>query len=283
MAGDPPIATGVTRRRRRLTDQETEQRMLQAAVDQVNSAGLTVSLEHISFEDVIRDAGVSRSAVYRRWPYKDLFFSDLLKELARGTSPAIVEEDPEARRAVDRTILDRVDWLRTPSLRVALAAEILRHGAPVELRTFLHSPEWRTYLALHATFLSLPEGELRGEVQAALTESERNVTAGLAAAYERVASLLGLRMRPELASGFETLATLANAMVRGLVVMAPTTPALSEETIQADLFGAPAPAEWTLPALALGALAASFLEADPDVVFDDDRIAEVRRALARGE
>jgi len=27
---------------------------------------------------VIRDADVSRSAVYRRWPFKDLFFSDLV-------------------------------------------------------------------------------------------------------------------------------------------------------------------------------------------------------------
>ncbi|GAA1995495.1 hypothetical protein GCM10009799_22370 [Nocardiopsis rhodophaea] len=281
MSGDSRAATGLTRRRRRLSDQETERRMLQAAMDQVSSAGLTVSLEHISFEDVIRDAGVSRSAVYRRWPYKDLFFSDLLKELARGTSPGIVEENPEARRAVDQTILDRLDWLKTPSLRIALAAEILRQGAPAELQTFLRSPEWRTYLALHATFLSLPEGELRAEVQASLAESERNVTAGLASAYERVASLLGLRLRPTLGTGFEALATLANAMVRGVVVMAPATPALSEETIRADLFGAPDPADWTLPGLALGALAAAFLEADPDVEVDDDRVAEIRRALTR--
>jgi hypothetical protein len=56
--------------------------MLKAAVAMVNRTGLTVSLDHISFEDVIRDADVSCSAVYRRWPYKDLFFSDLVKELA---------------------------------------------------------------------------------------------------------------------------------------------------------------------------------------------------------
>ena len=85
--------TGLARRGRRLSDQETEQRMLQAAVAMVHRTGLTVSLEHISFEDVIRDADVSRSAVYRRWPYKDLFFSDLVKELAkdatRRRSPAM--------------------------------------------------------------------------------------------------------------------------------------------------------------------------------------------------
>ena len=66
--------------------------MLESAAAMVNQAGLTVSLDHLSFEDLIRDARVSRSAVYRRWPYKDLFFSDLLKELRglprRPRSPA---------------------------------------------------------------------------------------------------------------------------------------------------------------------------------------------------
>ena len=54
----------------------------------MSQTGLTVSLDHISFEDVIRDADVSRSAVYRRWPYKDLFFSDLVKELATKATPS---------------------------------------------------------------------------------------------------------------------------------------------------------------------------------------------------
>ena len=98
MTQDASAPTGLTRRRRRLSDEETEQRMLQAALAMVNQAGLTVSLDHISFEDVIRDAGVSRSAVYRRWPYKDLFFSDLLRELARGSSPAIVTGNPDGDR-----------------------------------------------------------------------------------------------------------------------------------------------------------------------------------------
>ena len=79
--------TGFARRSRRLSDQETEKRMLHAAMAMVNRTGLTVSLDHLSFEDIIRDADVARSAVYRRWPYKDLFFSDLVKELAKSATP----------------------------------------------------------------------------------------------------------------------------------------------------------------------------------------------------
>ncbi len=58
--------------------------MLAAAVDQVNAAGLTVSLDHLSFEAVIDAADVSRTAAYRRWPNKELFLTDLVRELARA-------------------------------------------------------------------------------------------------------------------------------------------------------------------------------------------------------
>jgi AcrR family transcriptional regulator len=38
--------------------------MLDAALAMVLRNGLTVGLDHISFEDIIREAGVSRAAVY---------------------------------------------------------------------------------------------------------------------------------------------------------------------------------------------------------------------------
>ena len=92
--------TGFARRSRRLSDHETEQRVLHAAMALVNRTGLTVSLDHLSFEDIIRDADVARSAVYRRWPYKDLFFSDLVKELAKNATPTIVDDEVALMRQV---------------------------------------------------------------------------------------------------------------------------------------------------------------------------------------
>jgi len=56
MTSETQAPTGLARRGRRLSDRETEQRMLRAAVAMVQRTGLTVSLDHISFEDVIRDA-----------------------------------------------------------------------------------------------------------------------------------------------------------------------------------------------------------------------------------
>ena len=112
--------SGLGRRARRLSDQETERRMLAAAAAMVQRTGLTVSLDHISFEDVIRDADVARSAVYRRWPYKDLFFSDLVKELAReAIPPALLDDEYELIR---RVVAGHLDWLETPELRASLVS-----------------------------------------------------------------------------------------------------------------------------------------------------------------
>jgi AcrR family transcriptional regulator len=273
----PAPPTGLARRGRRLSDQETEQRMLRAAVAMVSRTGLTVSLDHISFEDIIRDAGVSRSAVYRRWPYKDLFFSDLVRQLAKDATPTIVEDELELMRQIAAS---RPDWLETPELRHRLLLELFRQLSLLDFQVMLGSPGWRTYLALHATFMSLADGDLRDQVQAALNQSEQAHNARIAQAWRQLTALFGYRLRPESGITFEALATLLSATMRGLVVMALSAPDVAEQRIQARPFGADAGGQWSLPALGLAGLASAFLEPDPAVAWDAGRIAAVRQALA---
>ncbi|MGC0421486.1 TetR/AcrR family transcriptional regulator [Embleya sp. AB8] len=281
---DDQAPTGLAhRRRRRLSDEETEQRMLRAALDSVNRTGLTVSLEHISFEDVIRDAGVARSAVYRRWPYKDLFFSDLLRELAGGLAPAGIAAEESATELVRRVALERLDWLKTPELRHDLYVELLRQGALLDFETIHASTEWRTYLALHATFVGLADGDLRADVQAALATADQGFVARISAANERMAELLGYRLRPELGSTFETLTGLVSATLRGLVIMALSNPDVVVRRNRANPFGASGTAEWSQPALGVAGIAFAFLEPDPSVEWNDERVAGVRRALETGQ
>ena len=274
---DPAPPTGLARRGRRLSDQETEQRMLRAAVAMVSRTGLTVSLDHISFEDIIRDAGVSRSAVYRRWPYKDLFFSDLVRQLAKDATPAIVEDELELMRQIAAS---RPDWLETPELRHRLLLELFRQLSLLDFQAMIGSPGWRTYLALHATFMSLADGDLRDQVQAALNQSEQAHNARIAQAWRQLTALFGYRLRPESGITFEALATLLSATMRGLVVMALSAPDVAGQRIEARPFGADARGRWSLPALGLAGLASAFLEPDPAVEWDAGRIAAVRQALA---
>jgi AcrR family transcriptional regulator len=273
----PQAPTGLARRGRRLSDRETEQRMLRTAVAMVNRAGLTVSLDHISLEEVIRDADVSRSAVYRRWPYKDLFFSDLVKELARSATPTIVDDELELIR---RIAADRLDWLDTPERRHGLVIELIRQLALLDFQTLHGSARWRTYLALHATFLSLADGQLRDQVQAALAESEHDHRVRVAKAWELLAGLFGYRLRPELGATFETLAALLDATMRGLVILALSEPDLAAYRASAGPFGAATQDEWSLAALGGASIASAFLEPDPAIEWDEERLAGVREALS---
>lgn len=161
---------------------------------------------------------------------------------------------------VRRVALEHLDWLETPQRRHELIVEMLRQTGLWNFQFFHDSTAWRSYLALHATFLSLPAGELRDDVQAALTRSERAVTDQIAAAYEHVAGLLGYWLQPELGATFETMAGLLNATMRGMVLMAPTIPDIVTRRSESKLFGTAAPAEWSQPALVIATITLGFLE-----------------------
>jgi len=269
--------TGLARRGRRLSDRETEQRMLQTAMAMVHRTGLTVSLDHISLEEVIREADVSRSAVYRRWPYKDLFFSDLVKELARSATPTIVDEEYALIR---RIVTEHSDWLDTPQRRHGLVIELIRQLALFDFETLHGSAQWRTYLALHATFLSLADGQLRDQVGEALAQSERDHRARVAKAWEFLTELFGYRLRPELGASFETLAALLDAAMRGLVIQALSEPALLAQRAKASPFGAASEDEWSLAALGAASIAMALLEPDSAIEWDGERLARLRQDLS---
>jgi AcrR family transcriptional regulator len=280
MATGSTAPTGLARRARRLSDRETERRMLAAAVAMVNRAGLTVSLDHLSFEDIIREAGVSRSAVYRHWPYKDLFFSDLVIELASDATPPIVADE---LALIGQVLAQHQDWLETPELRHSLIIELCRQLALFDFQAVYGSAAWRTYLALHATFLSLVDGELRDRVQEALADSERRRARQIASSWRQLTSLFGYRLRPELGVGYEDVAKLLTASLRGLVIQALSDPGLAERRVPARPFGAATEEEWSLPALGLASIAAACLEPDPAVEWAEQRLARVRQELAHLE
>jgi len=250
--------------------------MLRAAIDMINRTGLTVSLDHIRFEDVIRDADVARSTAYRHWPYKDLFFSDLVKELARSASPAIIADEISL---IKQVLSEHPDWLETPQLRHSLILELIRQLALLDFQSILASPAWRTYLALHATFSGLSNGELRDQVQAALAHAEAGHVTLVARAWNQIAGLFGYRLRPELATSFEPLATLLTATMRGLVITALSTPAVATHLTVASPSGAAGKDPWSLPAIGMASIAMAFLEPDPTAEWDDQRLAEIHRAL----
>ena len=270
--------TGLGRRGRRLPEEELRRRMLRAAVAMVHHTGLTVSLDHIRFEDVIRDADVSRSAAYRRWPYKDLFYGDLIEELAtEGAPPGIVQAE---YALIQRVVSEFPGELDTPRQRHELLTELFRRLALLDFDALADSPEWQTYIALQAAFNSVADAERRDRVRAALAASEQERRTRIAAAWELLASLFGYRIRPETGATFETLITLVDATLRGLIIMAQPVPGIAAAPVTASPFGATTAREWSLPALGAGSVATAFLEPDPGIKWDDERVARIRQLLS---
>jgi AcrR family transcriptional regulator len=269
------FSTGLSRRPRRLSDQQTASRMLETAVAEVNRDGLTVSLDHISFEDIIREADVSRSSAYRRWPHKDLFLSDLIKELAKKAAPPLAADELTLIRQI---VAEHVGWLEEPELRHRLMLDLIRQLALLDFQTVYASPGWRTYLALHATFLSLADGRLRDDVQRILASSERDRMSRVAQAWQRLAALFGYRLRLG-ADSFASLVTLLSATMRGLVIMALSMPEIAQQRTASSPFDDGHAAQWSLAATGFASLASAFLEPDPAIEWDEERLAIVRAEL----
>jgi hypothetical protein len=106
--------------------------------------------------------------------------------------------------------------------------------------------------------------------------SEREHTARVAAAWERLAALFGYRLRP--GATFAVLATLLSATMRGLIITALSLPELAGPQAHGNPFGADG--DWSLDAIGLTSIALAFLEPDPAAEWDPQRVAAVRQALS---
>ncbi|BCY09779.1 hypothetical protein L3i22_048670 [Actinoplanes sp. L3-i22] len=270
------MASGLTRRNRRLTDVETRDRMLRAAIEMINRDGLTVSLEHLSFEAIIRAAEVSRSSAYRHWQYKDQFFGDVVKELARTAGAPVVRDEIGLLKEI---LAEKKEWLSTPRGRHDLIVELIRRLAHFDLRAVLASPAWRTYHALCATVTGLADGDLRAQVQAALAESEQARITRIAGAWQTLAGAFGYRLRPELNAGFDTLAAVLSVNLHGMIITEIAAPEIAGRETVAGPFGAPADQRWSLSALSLAGVAMMFLEPDPDAEWGDLRLVHLYQAV----
>jgi hypothetical protein len=72
---------------------------------------------------------------------------------------------------------------------------------------------------------------------------------------------------------------LVDATLRGLVIMAQPVPEIAASPVSASPFGATTAREWSLPALGAASVATAFLEPDPAIDWDDERVARIHQLL----
>jgi len=268
-------------RRRRVPAEEVRARMLQTASDAVLDAGLGISTEALSLEDLIQVARVPRSSVYRLWPYKDAFVDDLLCYIS-GPEGLLGDRgvfDQETINVVHQTIADNRHRLSTAAGRREVLCEVVRLGAGQNFRAHL-SPRTRMRTALMAAVGSSRNLHARSRIAAAIetaTAQSRDTITGL---LEYVMETLGLRMR----NSSWTVAHLqaaGAAVLQGLAMRHDVAQAaahhwpdtkLSDPAPPDQIAGQPVPgpgldgqpAEWTLGALAYLGILDRFVEPDPD-------------------
>lgn len=246
------------------------------AVEQIRRQGMSVSLEHLSLEAIIRESGVSRATAYRHWPTKADFLSEVLVTVVRSTR--LEGESAHEVAELGTLIWDRRADLGSAEGRRNLIVEALRYSTDANFRRVLDSPQWHTYLALNATLRGLPDGPLRVKVQSALAEADVRFVAHRAEVYARLPAPLGYRLVPPLTApeGFTVMSSAAGSMMTGLIVKALARPEIVTDAVPMSPFGSTRTADWTLPTHHLTGVLLGHLEPDPAITWD----ARQRRTAA---
>ncbi|WP_315096037.1 TetR/AcrR family transcriptional regulator [uncultured Cellulomonas sp.] len=250
--------------------QRTADRIVDAAVQLIRQRGLTVGLDHISLEEAITTSGVSRATAYRHWPTKADFLRQVLLRVVRD---AELEPESDADIAAIRDLVAaHREVLSSPEGRRTLVVESLRVATEGDFGRIAGSTAWRDHLALRATCAGLPPGELRDAVAAELAASERAFTDRRARVYARLPAVVGYRLVPWLdpETGFTLMAEATGALMSGLVGRAAIVPTRPPVLMRA--LGSSTESAWTTESYAVVATVLSYLEPDPDVVWDEHRV-----------
>lgn len=276
-----PSRSGAGSRRRRMPAAEVRERMLRAAQDLVlESGGVTVSLEDMSLEDVMRRAQVPRSSVYRLWPYKGDFVDDLLCRLAEPEWVTTTQARSQ-RRALDvawDVVNGNKERLTTAEGRRAVMQEVARRAVAVSLQDMTADPAWPVYFALCCTLQGVRDPEARFKIASALEDFEKARVDSMVRFFAELAGAVGFRLRE--GCTLEHLAVAAGAMLQGLLMRRLIVRRTGDHSQRPASRAAwsldwvvngslPGPgldgdaADWSLAALAYLGIMDAFIEADP--------------------
>lgn len=258
-------------RRPELTEDQIRESMLGAAAQLLDErGGLTLSLDHLLLEDVIRKAGVSRGAVYRLWRRKDFFYADLLEHLAGTSWRDTAAFDQETFDLAESTVREHVDLLQTPDGRRRVLEMAVRKAVARNLYAMSQSAEWRASLALSATLVSFSEEQshLRDRILNRLRESDERFIREISSFYERMAFVLGLKLRNGIDGDFSSLAILGASIMEGLSVRQMIVPEILSREHSMDSNNEHGNGPWTLPALGFLALLDALTEPVDDKDYD---------------
>jgi AcrR family transcriptional regulator len=263
---------GRTRRAPKRPDSVARRAMIVAGQELVaEQEGLTVSLDHLSYEDIIQRAGVSRSTAYRLWPYKERYYVDLVCELAGPDWQSHSALDEATQQLALEIVTRDLDRLRTREGRLAVLDEAVRIATLQNYRAVVDSPHWRTYVTISATLMSTPAGPDKDRVLDALRAAENYFIDSMARFYQIMVALLGLKIRGPF-EDLRLLAAASAAIVEGLALRQISIGDIVDRPLEID------GETWSLAAVGFRGILWQMAELDDD--YDPDAaIAEFQGLL----
>ncbi len=193
----------VVARRRRMSAAEVRSLMIDAGRQSVWNAGLTLDLNDSHFDDLIRNAAVPRSSVFRIWQTKADYLVDLFETLggASGGAGGSLFPDQVVKTEVfagaDKLIEKFEGDANTSEGRRALLEEAVRTGVASYQAVIAAPSEWQTYAQMMISspmLTDLPDGLRIADTH---VQTERStVIAQLAERYQAIfENAFGLKPR----------------------------------------------------------------------------------------
>lgn len=226
------------------TNAETlKKRMIEVAVAKVTTTGLTVSLDHLSFENVIEEADVSRSSAYRVWQSRNDFMQELMLTLsATDWQDAVNADRPSMAPALNAMRVHCTNF-DTPESRRAIWAEGARVACLNEYSLLSDRPQWRTYLAIRAALMSTPAGDFKERIEDSLAEAHAALTELIGVSYSGFSRLFGYEPRfPEMR--WQHIAATCLNVLEGAALRSFGRDLPADQHWEAAPFGG-APAQWS--------------------------------------
>lgn len=205
---------------RRLSRDTVRQAMLETAVAMAVDSGIGIGLESMSVEEVIQNARVPRSSVYRIWPVKEMFLDDLLRYMAGRETYFGGQDvfDPQTFKTV-AGVIEANRWrLATPEGRRAVLCEGVRLGVSRNARALRESALARMHTALIATVSSTGTSKIRPDIARALDDAEAASRRSIVTLFRNlILPVLGLRLRDPGAT-LDHLVMAGGVLIQGLAL-----------------------------------------------------------------
>lgn len=242
-----------------MADAEVVRRMLAAATTIVESRGITLSVEHLVFDDVIRMAGVSRTAAFRIWPSKERFSAELVEAMAeqawQGRTP---QEDLLRRFGADYVASCQPHTL-TGDERWNAFLELLRIAPRDTYELMRSSAASRAGAVLLAMLTTMEPGPDRDRLLALSRAADQAYLRTMSAFYEATMAGLGLRLRPEYQGDMRPLVWLNEACTDGLSLRDNVRHGYRDAVVHSPPF-APNDEPWSIPSLGIAIVATQMVE-----------------------